>query len=76
MAFDPDETPGIHLAWEGVPEDWRDASNLGACLTTYVFANHLGLAGRLCLAGGGPNGAQDLPMRLLPWRPLCEHVFW
>ena len=70
MAFDPLATPGISLEWQRAPERCKDASTLGACLASYVFDNQLPLAGRLC----GTRGAQDLQMRLLPWRPLCEHV--
>ena len=70
MAFDPRATPGTSLEWQRRPEHWRDASTLGACLASYVFDNQLPLAGRLC----GTRGAQDLQMRLLPWRPRCEHV--
>ena len=70
MAFDALATPGTSLEWQEAPERWKDACTLGACLVSYVFDNELPLAGRLC----GTRGAQDLQMRLLPWRPLCEHV--
>ena len=66
MAFDAVATPGTSLEWEGAPERWTDESTLGACLASYVFDNHLPLAGRLC----GTRGAQDLQLRMLPWRPL------
>ena len=70
MAFDPVATPGTSLEWEGAPERCRDSSVLGTSLAAYVFDNQLHLARRLC----GTRAAEDLQLRTLPWRPLCEHV--
>ena len=77
MAFDPLATPGISLEWQGAPERWKDKSTLGACLVSYVFENQLPLAGRLVRTARMVRRTcrpQDLQMRMLPWRPLCEHV--
>ena len=61
------------MHWRGEPLDWKDESILGSCAVAYLFHNHLQLAMRL--VASGPSTPEDLVLRTLPWRPLCDHVF-